>query len=302
MALSLKDYAAQFQDGLRQGIVDMLWQSSRIMPRLNFIPWDQMTYPYSKRTARPGVGTRALNDTFAITKGIYSPDIETLTILGGKTQVDTLLQRQKPAMRENEIAALMESAGLMFDRLFIRGDPTKSGGANEFYGLYARIPATRTMSMATNGATPTAPKVSELLDMVAGPNSGKKLLMNRTARRLLSEAVKGSAGGKGVFDVGMQLTSYDNAEIIEIEKDEADNEIMPYTETQGSSNVASSIICVKFGGPVDERDVQGILGQNIEVSGPFNYGEYMQDMVQMVAGMGIFGGFSVARLSGVLAA
>ncbi|MGB7158546.1 MAG: major capsid protein [Tepidisphaeraceae bacterium] len=302
MAMTLKDYAAQEQDMLRQGLIDMLWQSSRIASRLNFIGWNGLSYPYSKRTKRPGVGTRSLNGSFTIAPGNVSPDTETLAILGGAARTDTVMNRFKPNLRENEIAGTIESGGLLFDRLFIKGDPTQTGKANEFYGLYARMPASQKIAMATNGATPTAAKVSELLDMVSGPNSEKKLLMPRTTRRLLSDNVKGSAGGKGVFDVGLQLTSYDNAEIVEVEKDESDNEIMPFTETQGSSSVASSILCCRFGGAVDERDVQGILGLQIGVEATVNYGTYLEDTIQMVGGIGIFGGYSIAQLTGVLAA
>lgn len=298
MAITLKDYAAQIQDPLRQGIVDMLWQSSRIMPLLHFIQWNGLTYPYSKRTKRPGVGTRSLNSTFTVAQGVYSPDVETLTILGGKTQADTILMELKPQLRENEIAGLMESAGLMFDRLFIKGDPSVTGKANEFYGLYARCPAAQKIAAGANGAVVTTDMVDQLLDMVSGPNSQKALFMNRTNRRNLSASAVGKAGGAGVFDVGQQRTDYNGAKIVEVEKDETDTDILPFTETQGSSNVTSTITCVRLGGAVDERDVQGILSSNLKVSPPLNYGEYIQDTVQMLGGIGIFGGYSIAQLTG----
>jgi hypothetical protein len=281
----------------------MLWQSSRIMPLLNFIQWDGLTYPYSKRTKRPGVATRSLNSQFAIAPGTAAPDIETLSILGGAILTDTVLMKMKPQLRENEIAGTMEAAGLMFDRLFIQGNPAASGHLNEFYGMAARIPAT--MTLVNNGGVAAKPQhlyVSQLLDMVSGPNSSKKLLMNRTSRRQLSEDVKANAGGKGVFDVATQLTAYDNAQIVEVEKDEFDNDIMPFNETAGGSNVTSSIYCVKFGGAVDERDVQGIIATELQYTDVGNFGEYYRDVVQLTAGIGVFGGFSAARLTGLLAA
>lgn len=302
MAVSLKHYATTIQDPLRQGLVDMLWMSSRLMQRLHFITWNGLSYPYSKRTKRPGVGTRSLNGDFTIQAGNYAPDIETLCILGGKVRTDTVLMQMKPQLRENEIAGTMEASGLMFDRLVIKGDPTKPGASNEFYGLYARMLAAQKVPQAANGALPTAKKVSELLDLVKGPNSEKKLLMNRTSRRNLSEDVKANAGGKGVFDVAQQLASFDNAEIVEVEKDENDNEIMPFTETQGTSNDCSSILCVRFGGAIDERDVQGIIGLGLGLTPVGNFGTYVEDVIQMVGGIGVFGGYSMAQLTGVKAA
>jgi hypothetical protein len=302
MAITLKDYAAQIQDPMRQGIVDMLWQSSRLMPLLNFIVWAGLSYPYSKRTKRPGVQTRSLNGDFTIAAGNYAPDIETLAILGGKVRTDTILAEMKPTLRENEIAGTMESAGLMFDRLFIKGDPTKTGAINEFYGLYPRISGAQLITQATNGAVVSHEKVTILLDQVAGPNSQKLLLMNRTNRRNLSADVKADAGGKGVFDVGLQLAAFDGAKIQEVEKDETDTEIMPFTETCGSSSLCSSILCVRLGGGVDERDVQGIIAKNIMATPTGNFGTYIEDVIQMVAGIGVFGAYSAARLEGTLAA
>lgn len=301
MAVTLKDYSAQEQDPLRQGLVDMLWQSSRLATRLHFITWNGLTYPYSKRTKRPGVSTRALSGSFAMSPGNVAPDVETLAILGGGARTDTVMNKFKPNLRENEIAGTIEANGLMFDRLVVKGDPTVSGHGSEFYGLYARMPAGQKIVQATDGATPTAKKVSELLDLVTGPNAEKKLLMNRTARRLLSDDVKANAGGKGVFDVGTQLTSYDNAEIVTVEKDENDNEIMQFNETCGGSNACSSILCVRLGGAVDERDLQGILGLQIGIEATVNYGTYIEDTIQMVAGIGVFSGFSIAQLQGVKA-
>jgi hypothetical protein len=299
MAISLKQYAATQQDPLRSGIVDMLWSSSRLMPLLNFIPWQGLSYPYSKRTKRPGVATRGLNSDFTLAPGNYAPDIETLAILGGKVRTDTILAEMKPNLRENEIAGTVEAAGLMFDRLMIKGDPSKTGAVNEFYGLYPRISGTQLLTQATNGSGPTNEKVSELLDAVAGPNSQKVLLMNRSTRRNLSSNVKAKAGGKGVFDVGMQLANFDGANIVSVEKDEAEAEIMAFDETCGSSNECSSVLCIRLGGSVDEKDVQGILGKNIQVTPTGNFGTYIEDVIQMVGGIGVFGAYSAARLQGV---
>ncbi len=127
--------------------------------------------------------------------------------------------------------------------------------------------------------------------------------MNRTTRRNLSAAVVAAATGSLVMDQGKQLQSFNDAPIIEVFKDEAEAEILQFNETCGASNACSSMYCVKFGGAVDELDVQGIAGLpgKIAVSGPFNYGEYVEDVVQMVAGIGIFGGYSAARLQGITA-
>src|SRR4051812_11398678 len=122
MALTLMQMKALFQDPMRQGIVDLLWQSSRVMQYLNFIPHTGLAYPYRQRGALPGVAFRGLNTTFTPTAGIVNPAVETLSILGGKIRTDSIAITLKgPAARTNEIAAQVESAAKFFDKTFFNG-------------------------------------------------------------------------------------------------------------------------------------------------------------------------------------
>jgi hypothetical protein len=301
MAFSLTEYAATIQDPLRQGVVETLWGESTMMKLINFISFKGVAYPYTKRSKRPSVSTRSLNGSFAETTGVYSPDVEMLSVIGGKVKTDTILMDIKPQSRQINIAAQLESAALMFDRLFFQGDPSASGHANEFFGLKARVTAGQTLNCGTNGGAITHQIMSKALDKVKGANSTKTIFLSRTARRDLSEDVKAAAGGKGVFDVFTQLTSYDGAKIQEIEKDELDNEILPYTETQGSSNLTASAYVARLGGKNDEKDLQGIMGTEIQAQPVGNFGEYYLDIVQALMGIGIFGPFAVARINGILA-
>jgi len=302
MALTLIQMKAQFQDPMRQGIVDLLWQSSRVMSYMSFIEFTGMAYPYSERKALAGVTFRSLNSTFSPTAGVINPKVENLTILGGKIRTDSIAVALKgDKARTNEIAGQIEAAGKFFDKNFFHGDPTVD--PKSFYGLRKRLVNTQLLKQATNGGPVTHQMVTQLLDAVEGPNAQKTLFMSRTNRRNLSNDVVASATGSGVMDQGQQLIQYQGAPIVEVFKDETEAEILTFTESCGSSNVCSSIYCVKFGGQVDERGVQGITGlpEKIQQKGPFDYGEYLEDVVQMVAGIGVFGGYVAARLQGVTA-
>ena len=304
MALTLIQMKAQFQDPMRQGIVDLLWQSSRVMQFVNFIEYRGLAYPYAQRSKLPGVAFRSLNTTFTPTAGVTNPAVETLSILGGKIRTDAVqIALKGPRARTNEIAAQMEAAAKFFDKNFFVGDSQKDPKA--FMGLRKRLSGTQLLTNATNGATIDTDKVIELLDAVEGDNGQKVLFMNRTNRRNLSADVGSSAGGRNVMDVGRQLVQFEGARIVEVFKDEAEAEILPFDETVGSSGATcSSVYCVNFGGQIDERGVQGIVGlpDRIQASGPYDYGEFQEDVVQMVAGIGLFGGFVAARLQGCKAA
>ena len=127
--------------------------------------------------------------------------------------------------------------------------------------------------------------------------------MNQNCRRGLSFDVGAHAGGRRVMETGEQLTEFEGAKIVEVFKDETETDILQFNETCGSSNLCTSAYCVKLGGQIDETDVQGISGlpQHIMQFGPIDFGEYLYDVVQGVFGIGIFGGYSVARLQGILA-
>lgn len=300
MALTLQQMKARFQDAKRAGIVDLLWQGSLVMKRLAFIKHSGLAYPYTQRSKLPGVAFRSLNTGFTASAGVTNPAIETLSILGGKIKTDSIMIEIKgQAARTNEIAAQMESAGKFFDKTFFHGNTQTD--PKSFMGLKPRLGGTQLLTNATNGAVVGHKKVIELLDAVEGPNSEKVLFMNRTNRRNLSEDVGTNAGGRNVFDVGRQLTQFEGAEVAEVFKDETEEEILKFNEVVGTSGATcSSIYCVRFGGQVDERGVQGISGLNetIKASGPFDYGEYTEDVVQMAAGIGLFGGYVAARLQG----
>jgi len=304
MALSLIHLKARFQDPLRQGIVDLLWQSSRVMRRLNFIVQPGLTYPYQQRAKLPGIAFRGLNEDYTPGAGVVNPAIERLAVLGGSIKTDHIaIDTKGDGARTNEIAAKMEAAGKFFDKAFFNGDMTAD--VKGFDGLKRRLTGAKLINMGTNGAVVTWEKVQALQDLVEGPNSEKVLFMNQTNRRNLINDTLTEVNAKMLVEFNAANGNYrfNGSEIEEVFYDETESPILDFNETKGSSNVTSSIYCVRFGGAVDERGVQGISGlsENIKHRGPILHGTYMEDVVEMAAGIGLFSGHAAARLQGVKA-
>lgn len=304
MALTLIQMQAQYPDPLRQGVVDMLRESSRVMDRLHFISHPGLDYRYNKRSALPGVAFRGLNEDYTATAGVVSPAVESLAILGGKIKTDHVaISLKGDQARSNEIAAQMEAAGKFFDKQFFNGDTSTS--VKGFDGLKARLTGDQLVTQATNGATPTWEKVIELQDQVEGPNSEKTLFMNQTTRRNLVNDILAETKDsvKAMLEMRSGVYYFNGSEIVEVFYDETETAILAFDETCGSSSVCSSMYCVRFGGAVDERYVQGIAGMNanIEHRGPIEYGTYVEDVIEMVGGVGIFSGYGAARLQGLKA-
>ena len=319
MAESLLSIKNSMPDPFAQGIVSLLWENSRIMPLLNFIPWQGMSYPYPVLSKLPGIGFRSVNSSFAPTQSVINPAVENLSILGGRIQTDRVIDKVKPNYRANEIKRQMEAAGKFWDKQFINGDPAVTD--NSFMGLKSRISGNQliTPTASANGSPVTMEDTIRLQDLVEGPNNQKILLMNQTIRRNLSHDVAKNAGGKRMLeDNGMQETgtqvgamgsrwqTFNGTPVIEVYYDEAEQPILPFTEVSGSSGAAcSSMYCFKPGNAIDERYVQGISGMGFEghflIDGPINFGEYLLDVIQGIFGIGVFSGYGIARLQGLTA-
>ena len=312
MALNLQAMKAQFPDPFRKGIVDLLWQNARVMRYLNFIQNAGLSYAYAANAKLPGVGFRALNSTFTATSGVTNPKAEPLSILGGKIQTDTVqISLKGDAARTNQITRQLIAAAKFFDKCFFKGDPTDQTnfGVNAFMGLQKRLAGNQLVVNSTNGAVLDGDQLIVTLGRVQGPDGEKVVFMNQAARIQLEKwATETTSLNRMQYlqyvgEGPNRRMYFHGAPIEEVFYDETETAILGFTEKCGTSAVTTSAYVVRFGGSVDEQDVQGLSGLpgDIQARGPFDLGEYVLDVVQMVAGIGIFGGYSAARLQGITA-
>jgi hypothetical protein len=99
-----------------------------------------------------------------------------------------------------------------------------------------------------NGAALVTADVMTLQDRVVGTNSQKVLIMNKQDRRALTNLVVTAAGGAAVRDVGSLIDNFNGSPIEVLDEDGDEAAILGKDETRGSSNVTSSIYCIRFGG------------------------------------------------------
>ena len=303
MALTLAQFKAMFPDDpLRTGLVDSFAEASAILQLLNFIPVDGFGYQYGEISKLPGIGFRNINGTYTDSEGMINPKSEKLVPFGGSIKTDQwMVDLRGGRARSTQIAQKIRAAGLFFDKSFFTGDSASDPKA--FDGLQARVNVTggQCITAGTNGAALTLAMLNEALDAVRGPNSGKVIHCNKTVRRKITALVLAASGGAGVRDAQAQLMEYDGARIVPIEEDHEGNEILPFTETCGNSSLTTSLYVVRYGGPTDESDVQGLANEGLfKTRQPVNMGEYVRDVIEALVGLGIFHGKSVARLRGIL--
>ena len=299
MAISLLDFANQTQAPLKRGVVQEITNESLFLRRLHFVPVDGFSYSYNRQKTLGGIAFRGLNESYANDTGVVNPMVETLSIFGGEVRTDRqLVNKQGDAVRANAIAAKVKKAGLFFDRYVIKGDP--AADALQFYGLNARLTGAQVLTTGANGAPLTLDLLDQALDAVAGANDRKMIVCNKVVRRKITALLRAAAGGSAISEIGPQAREYDGAPIEVLDEDGDESPILAFDETQGSSNVTTSLYVLRPGGDVDGQHVQGLIGANlVEHVAVGLQGTYFTDIVEANMGLGMFHPRAACRVKGI---
>jgi hypothetical protein len=302
-AISLSQYLAQEQQPMRRGLVQNMLGNSVFMRILRFVPVEGISYTYGQQSTLPGVAFRGFNEEYMSSAGVVNPKTERLVPFGGTIQVDHTLEGSDT--HTNALLAKTRAAGLFYDFNVINGDPTENPKA--FYGLKARLTGNQVITQADNGGDVTWEKVADLLDLVAGPNNKKVLVMSKYQRRKLKNDLLADVSGATLGERNDPLTSFEGARIEVLDEDDVETPVLPQTETQGSSAVTGSIYCI-----VPGEDPAGDMVQGLIKSFPGQAGDELivhkklaqvntlvGDLVEMLGGLGVFHGRAAARLKGL---
>ena len=299
MALSLLDFANQTTAPMKRGIVHEITNESVFLRRLHFVPVDGFAYSYNRQKTLGGIAFRGLNESYTNDVGVVNPQVETLAIFGGEVRTDRqLVNKQGDAVRAGAIAAKVKKSGLFFDRYVIKGDP----GADplQFHGLNTRLTGTQVLSPAANGGPLTLDLLDQALDAVAGSNDRKFIVCNKVVRRKITAMIRAAAGGSAMSEIGPQAREYDGAPIEVLDEDGDESPILAFDETQGSSNVTTSLYVIRPGGDVDAEHVQGLIGADlIEHVSVGLQGTYYTDIVEANMGLGMFHPRAACRVKGI---
>ena len=208
-----------------------------------------------------------------------------------------------------ELAAMREiaaySIGRTFTKYFFNGDASSQG--EEFDGLKAIASAESSeVSMATNGAVLSLEKLDEAIDLAANcfgsDTTNVRIFLNATHARKIHSLVRAlNYEQYGISYKGGTVATYQGIPLIVVRNDAAGNAILPFTETQGTSSVASSLYIVKFAGsPADP----GLFG--VQREAPYEKQETSvigaKFALHWPAALAINHKYAVVRLKGILAA
>ena len=135
---------------------------------------------------------------------------------------------------------------------------------------------------------------------MAGSNDRKVIVCNKVVRRKITSLVRSAAGGSAMREIGPQAKEYDGAPIEVLDEDGDEAPILAFDETQGSSNVTTSLYVVRPGRDVDGEYVQGLIGSElVEHVAVGLQGTYFTDIVEANMGLGMFHPRAAARVKGI---
>lgn len=312
MAVTLAQSAVLSQDALQRGVIETFIQESVVLDRIPMLTIEGNAYAYNAEQTLPGVEFRAVNAAYTESTGVVNQLTEKLVILGGDADVDTFIVQTRGNLNDQRAVQTrmkVKAATYKYQDAFINGDVATD--ANGFDGLKKRLTGGQVITAGTNGlpvlgANEAAQqafldKLDEAIAAVRGQIDA--MYMNGAIlAKLRSSARRLHFYDQTTDDFGRTVSTYNGIPMLNIGTTAAGVEILPQTETQGSSNVASSIYFVKFGQDESDGGVTGLTNGGVQVKdlGEIDAKPVFRTRIEFFCGLGVFGGKAASRLQGVL--
>lgn len=311
MAVTLAQAATLSQNDLQRGVIETFIIESAVMDRIPFMEISGNAFAYNTEATLPGVEFRAVNAAYSESTGTVNQATESLVILGGDADVDTFIVQTRGNLNDQRAVQTrlkVKAAVYKFQDAFINGDTAVD--ANSFDGLKKRLTGAQVIATAANGLPVLGAddaarhafldKLDEAIAAVKNPaaiymNSMIKAKLRSSARRLtMYDQTRDS--------FGRLIESYNGLPLLDIGKKADGSLILPQTETQGTSNVASSIYVVGFGQDETDGGVTGLTNGGVQVKdlGEIDAKPVYRTRIEFFVGLGVFSGMAASRLTGVL--
>jgi hypothetical protein len=312
MALTLAEAAKLSQDDLQRGVVETFVQESSVLDRIPLMPIEGNAYAYNEEATLPGVEFRAVNSAYAESTGTVNPKSERLVILGGDADVDTFIVKTRGNLNDQraiQTRAKVKAASYKFQDAFINGDTAVD--ANSFDGLKKRLTGAQVLTTGTNGipvvgngGTDTHAFFDWLDQLMAAVQGEVDALYANKA--IIAKIMSGARrlGGADFMNealTGKRIPTYNGTPLLDIGTKADGTNIIPITETQGTSTDSSSIYAVRFGIGEADQAVSGLTNGGVQVKdlGEIDAKPVFRTRIEFFCGLGVFGGRAAARLQGV---
>lgn len=257
MAMTLLE-AAKVADSVETAtIIEEYAAQSDILRVLPFEDHDGSGVHYNREDELPGVGFRGINEGYEESVGMMNPQSESFKIAGGDLDVDKfVLDTQSDTVRTVHELQKVKALSLMWTRNFVKGDSRVNPRA--FDGLQVRLTGSQLLDNNLAGGPLSLLKMDEAIDQTDQPTH---LIMSKTSRRRLTQAVRSGLGGQIEFqpdEFGKQVMFYNDLPILIADYDNKGADILDFTESSSdATNVQCTSIYVVSFEPMKLVGIQG---------------------------------------------
>lgn len=309
MALTLAEAAKTEQVPLRSGVIEVFGRSSAVMEFAQFQTIAGNAYKYNLEGELPGIDFRSLNEGYAESTGVINPQVESLAIAGGDSDVDKALMKSRPDASIGELRATydgmkVKSFAGFITRNFFKGDSLVN--PKGFDGMERRCTGSQLIDAGATagGDVLTLAMIDELLDAIdAGSAEDTVIFCNKFIRRKINALIRATGAAIETVDslFGRQLMAYAGFPLGVVEDDETGATILPFTEASpgGGASVSTSIYAVRWG--VDEyvAMLEAAPGMEVTDLGELQTKPAFRTRVEWMLSPAVFNKRGVARLRGV---
>lgn len=312
MAVTLAQAAVLSENQLAKGVMEVFVQESPILDRLPLMQIEGNAFAYDKESTLPGVAFRGVNEAYTESTGTFVQATETLSILGGDADVDRFIQQTRSNrndQRAEQVKLKIKAMSYKMSDGFVNGDIAVD--AKAFDGLKKRLVGAQVVDAGTNGipivgngTTDTHTFFDKLDELLAQCPNASVLYANRQVRAKILSAGRRIGGVDLVKEdiTGKRVVMWQGVPVLDLGDNLAGTQILPQTETMGSSNVTSSIYAVRFGSSEGDQATTGLTNGGIQVDdlGQLQEKPALRTRIEFYCGLATFGGKAAARLRGVL--
>jgi hypothetical protein len=319
MAVSLAQAATLSQNDLQRGVIETFVQLSPVLDRLPLMSIEGNAFAYNTEGTLPGVAFRNVNEAYTESTGVVNQATESLVIMGGDADVDRFIVQTRGNLNDQRAVQTrlkVKASSYRFQDAFFNNDVAAGGeAAKGFDGLKKRLTGAQVIAGGTNGINvvgngTTDPhvfldKLDELLGLVPGigPDNGAIYANSFILPKVRSATRR--IGGTEIIQEDLtrkRILTYNGIPLLDPGDNLAGTKILPQTETQGASSVASSIYAVKFGEDENDGGVTGLTNGGVMVDdlGFLQSQPVYRTRIEFYCGLALFAGKAAARLTGIL--
>lgn len=315
MAVTLAQAALLSEDDLQRGVIEIFVQESPILDRIPLLFIEGNAYAYNSEKTLPGVAFRSVNESYTESTGTVVQASESLVILGGDADVDRFIVQTRGNLNDQraiQTRMKIKAASYKYQDTFFNGDVTVDTKA--FDGLKKRLTGDQVVDYADNGAgvnTDEATRngffdaLDDLVARVPGINGSNGAIYANSYIQGKIRSAGRRVGGVDFFredTTGKRVLAWNGIPVLDPGQTPDGTDILPQTETQGSSSAAASIYAVKFGEDEGDQATTGLTNGGIMVDdlGQLQEKPAYRTRIEFYCGLATFGGKAAARLRGVL--